>query len=215
MTQIWLVTHAPKPITNGIRMTSNLTCRAISLKITCVRNFNWFRGDLLEVLYDLYFRGRFVATTKITCRSSFFFFFLFFVMLLLYFWTVIARIFFFFFCGTKILNVEKKRIWRKHWILMTRDKNENKERYDLISEPSSDTNWCEPRDHVRGHATHNQDWQRSRKAEAGLIGVRHNGNLFQGTNTIKTDPHPTNTNSRTRSIIGMTPRSQLIFDKSV
>jgi hypothetical protein len=26
--------------------------------------------------------------------------------------------------------------------------------YDLVSEPSSDTNWCEPRD----HATHNQDW---------------------------------------------------------
>jgi hypothetical protein len=27
------------------------------------------------------------------------------------------------------------------------------EGYDLVSEPSSDTNWCEPHD----HATHNQD----------------------------------------------------------
>jgi hypothetical protein len=30
------------------------------------------------------------------------------------------------------------------------------EGYDLVLEPSSDTNWCEPRNH--GHATHNQDW---------------------------------------------------------
>jgi hypothetical protein len=37
---------------------------------------------------------------------------------------------------------------------------------------------CEPRDHV-GHATHNQDWE----AEIGLIGVWHNGNHPQGTNT--------------------------------
>ena len=41
---------------------------------------------------------------------------------------------------------------------------------------------------------------RSRKAEIGLIGVRHNGNLPQGTNTI--------------GMSRMTPRSQLIFDKS-
>jgi hypothetical protein len=28
------------------------------------------------------------------------------------------------------------------------------EGYDLVLEPSSDTNWCKPRD----YATHNQDW---------------------------------------------------------
>jgi len=39
--------------------------------------------------------------------------------------------------------------------------------YDLVSEPSSDTNWCEPHD----HAIHNQDWDLTRKAEIGLIGV--------------------------------------------
>jgi hypothetical protein len=40
----------------------------------------------------------------------------------------------------------------------------------------------------------------SRKAEIGMIGVWHNENLPQGTNTI--------------GLSKMTPRSQLIFDKS-
>ena len=40
----------------------------------------------------------------------------------------------------------------------------------------------------------------SRKAEIGLLGVQHNGNLPQGTNTI--------------GMSRMMPRSQLIFDKS-
>lgn len=40
----------------------------------------------------------------------------------------------------------------------------------------------------------------SQKAEIGLIGIWHNGNLPQGTNTI--------------GISKMTPRNQLIFDKS-
>jgi hypothetical protein len=44
----------------------------------------------------------------------------------------------------------------------------------------------------RGHATHNQDWD--------LIGVWHNGNLPQDTNTI--------------GLSKMMPRSELIFDKS-
>ena len=59
--------------------------------------------------------------------------------------------------------------------------------------------WCKPRDHVVTQlTTNNEIW--SRKAEIGLIGVWHNGNLPQGTSTI----------GRSR----MTPRSQLIFDKS-
>jgi hypothetical protein len=61
------------------------------------------------------------------------------------------------------------------------------------------TIWCEPRDHVVTQpAIKIEIW--SRKAEIGLIGVWHNGNLSQGTNTI--------------GLSRMTPRSQLIFDKS-
>jgi hypothetical protein len=47
------------------------------------------------------------------------------------------------------------------------------EGYDLVSEPSFDTNWCEPRDHVVMQPTINIEiW--SWKAEKGLIGVWHN-----------------------------------------
>jgi hypothetical protein len=57
------------------------------------------------------------------------------------------------------------------------------EGYDLVSEPSSDTNWCDPRDHVVRQPTIKIEiW--SQKAEIGLIGVWHNGNLQQGTKTI-------------------------------
>jgi hypothetical protein len=59
--------------------------------------------------------------------------------------------------------------------------------------------WCEPRDHVVTQPTIKIEiW--SRKAEIGLIGVWHNENLPQGTNTI--------------GLSRMTPRSQLIFHKS-
>jgi hypothetical protein len=57
------------------------------------------------------------------------------------------------------------------------------EGYDLVSEPSIDTNLCEPRDHVVTQPTIKIDmW--SQKAEIGLIGVWHNENLPQDTNTI-------------------------------
>jgi len=63
---------------------------------------------------------------------------------------------------------------------------------------SLESHWCEPRDHVVTQPTIKIEiW--SRKAEIGLIGVWHNGNLPQGTNTI--------------GLSRMTPRSQLIFDK--
>jgi hypothetical protein len=59
--------------------------------------------------------------------------------------------------------------------------------------------WCEPRDPVVTQPTIKIEiW--SRKTEIDLIGVWHNGNLPQGTNTI--------------GLRRMTPRSQLIFDKS-
>jgi len=70
------------------------------------------------------------------------------------------------------------------------------EGYDLVSEPSSDTNWCKPRDHVVTQPTIKIEiW--SQKAEIGLIGVWHNENLPQATNTI--------------GLSRMTPRSQLIW----
>ena len=47
-----------------------------------------------------------------------------------------------------------------------------------------------------------------------LIGVWHKDNLYLGTSTLENgDPHPTNIDSRTRSI-RMTPQRQLFFDKS-
>jgi hypothetical protein len=56
--------------------------------------------------------------------------------------------------------------------------------------------WWEPRDHVVTQPTIKIEiW-----SEIGLIGVWHNGNLPQGTNTI--------------GLSRMTPRSQLIFNKS-
>jgi hypothetical protein len=55
----------------------------------------------------------------------------------------------------------------------------------------------------------------SRKpSKSRLIRVWHEDNLYLGTNAIgKENPHPTNIDSRMRSI-RMTPRNQLLFDKS-
>jgi len=51
-------------------------------------------------------------------------------------------------------------------------------------------------------------------SKSGLIGMGHKDNLYLGTSTIENeDPHPTNIDSRTKSI-RMTPRRQLFFDKS-
>jgi hypothetical protein len=80
----------------------------------------------------------------------------------------------------------------------TLKKNENNISINLVSEPSSDINWCEAHDHVVTPPTIKIEiW--SRKAKIGLIGVWHNKNLPQGTNTI--------------GMSRMTPRSQLIFVK--
>jgi hypothetical protein len=50
--------------------------------------------------------------------------------------------------------------------------------------------------------------------KSGLIGVWHKDNMYLSTSTIgNRNPHPTNIDSRTRSI-RMTPRRQLFFDKS-
>jgi hypothetical protein len=59
--------------------------------------------------------------------------------------------------------------------------------------------WCKPHDHVVTQSIIKIEiW--SQKAEIGLIGVWHNGNLPQRTTTIE--------------MSRMTPRNQLIFDKS-
>ena len=61
-------------------------------------------------------------------------------------------------------------------------------------EPSSDTKWREPRDHAKTLIP-------GKPSKSGLIGVWHKDNLYLGTNTIgNRDPHPTNIDSRTRSI---------------
>jgi hypothetical protein len=80
-------------------------------------------------------------------------------------------------------------------------------------EPSSDTKWCEPRDHVVTQPTR-KDINSRKPSKSGLIGVWHKDNLYLGTSTIGNEnPHPMNIDSRTRSI-RMTPRRQLFFDKS-
>jgi hypothetical protein len=51
-------------------------------------------------------------------------------------------------------------------------------------------------------------------SKLGLIGVWHKDNLYLSTSTIGNgNPHPMNIDSQTRNIT-MTPRSQLLFDKS-
>jgi len=73
------------------------------------------------------------------------------------------------------------------------------EGYDLVSEPSSNTKWCEPRDHMVMQPTIKiKIW--SRKTKIGLIGVWHNG-----------------TCPKAPTLLGwsrMMPQSQLIFDMS-
>ena len=75
-------------------------------------------------------------------------------------------------------------------------------------EPSFDTKWCEPCDHVV-----TQRYQFLERSKPGLIGVWHKDNLYLGISTTGNENlHPTNIDSQTRSI-RMTPRSQLFFDK--
>jgi hypothetical protein len=58
------------------------------------------------------------------------------------------------------------------------------ERYDLFLELSSDTNLCEPHDHVVMQLTIKIKIS-SQKAERGLIGVWHIKNISQSTSTIR------------------------------
>ena len=98
------------------------------------------------------------------------------------------------------MQTRRTRRWTQTLQNLKEHKKKTKitEGYDLLSEPSSNTNWCEPRDHVVTQPTIMFEiW--SRKAEIGLIGVWHNRNLPQGTNTI--------------GLSTMTPRNQLIFNK--
>jgi len=74
--------------------------------------------------------------------------------------------------------------------------------------------WCEHRHHVVTQPTRTDTNSQWKPSKSSLIGVWHKDNLYLGTSTIGNgDPHPTNIDSRTRSI-RMTPRRQLFFDKS-
>ena len=111
----------------------------------------------------------------------------------------ITLFFLFIFCLDDADTKNKKMDTNTEKLKGTLNKTKITEGYDLVWEPSSDINWCKPRDYVVTQPTIKIEiW--SRKAEIGLIGVWHNGNLPQGINTI--------------GLSRMTPWSQLIFDKS-
>jgi hypothetical protein len=98
-------------------------------------------------------------------------------------------------------NMKLQLILRRlsSWTRSTRIASRRYLFFDKSFFSSLESHWCESRDHVVTQPTIKIEiW--SRKVEIGLIGVWHNGNLSQGTNTI--------------GISRMTPRSQLIFDKS-
>jgi len=104
----------------------------------------------------------------------------------------------FFFCLDDADTKNKKMDAITEKLKGTLKKMKITEGYDLVSEPSSDTNWYEPHDHVVTQLTIKIEiW--SWKAKIGLIEVWHNVNLPQGTNTI--------------GLSRMMSWSQLIFDK--
>ena len=59
----------------------------------------------------------------------------------------------------------------------------------MLLEPSSDINWCGPHDQVVTQPSLKIEIFLSWKAERGLIGVWHNENLSQGTNTTRMKPN--------------------------
>jgi hypothetical protein len=192
-----------KPQANNIRISPNLTNDAISTLIDWIWSFNWF-----QVVY-LWFTKSCVSVAKIEWSlkfqliplSLFLFFFLF--NILIWLETVtrwnITLFFLFLFCLDDADTKNKKMDTNTEKLKGTLNKTKITEGYDLVSEPSSNTNWCEPHNHVVTQPTIKIEiW--SRKAEIGLIGVWHNGNLPQGINTI--------------GLSRMTLQSQLIFDKS-
>jgi hypothetical protein len=74
---------------------------------------------------------------------------------------------------------EEEEDWHKHWKNLTNtSKTKISEGYDLFLEPCSDANWCEPTQPT----IKIEIW--SWKAKKDMIGVKHNKNLSQGTNTI-------------------------------
>ena len=184
-----------KPQAKNIRISPNLTYDAISPPIYWIWGFNWFPGGLLMVHKELCFYSKNWMILQISTNTSLCFFFNILIWLETVTTTNTPPVFF---CSDDADTKNKKMDANTEKLKGTLKKTKITEGYDLVSEYSSDTNWCEPRDHVVTQPTIKIEiW--SRKAEIGLIGVWHNGNLPQGTNTI--------------GLSSMMPRSQLIFDK--
>ena len=192
-----------KPQANNIRISPNLTNDAISTLIDWIWSFYWFQGGLLMVHQELCFCGKNWMILEISTNPSLSLSFLFLFNILIWLETVtrwnITLFFLFLFCLDDADTKNKKMDTNTEKLKGTLIKTKITEGYDLVSEPSSNTNWCEPHNHVVTQPTIKIEiW--SRKAEIGLIGVWHNGNLPQGINTI--------------GLSRMTLQSQLIFDKS-
>ena len=90
---------------------------------------------------------------------------------------------FFYFYATNMFREEVD--WCKHWKNLTNSrKMKFFKGYDLLLEPCFNTSWYELRDHVVMQFTIKIEiW--SRKIKRGLVGVWHNENLPQCTNTIE------------------------------
>jgi len=59
-------------------------------------------------------------------------------------------------------------------------------------EPSSDSKWCEPRDHVVTLLPHAKTPILGKPSKSGLIGAWHKDNLYLGTSTIGNGKPPPN-----------------------
>jgi len=127
------------------------------------------------------------------------------------FWTIIEWNNYFFLYAAKSRR-------RRNWTLRNFYGNNKKRKFQM------DITWLmEPSSLIPNDANLVITWSRNAHAKTPilgkpskscLIGVWHEDNLYLGTNTIGNgDPHPTNIDLRTRSIM-MTPRRQFFFDKS-
>ena len=136
----------------NIRISPNLTYDTILTPIDGIWNFNWFRCGLLMFPQSSVFCGKISMILQISTDASISLSFLFFFLI---YWNEetendeIQPLFFF----IRWRCHKEQGDEHKHWKTSRNTKKSMKitEWYDLVSEPSSDTTWCEPRD----HATHN------------------------------------------------------------
>ena len=140
-----------KPQENNIRISPNLTYDAISPPIDWIWSFNWFWCGLIMVHYELCFCGKNWMILEISTNPSLSLSFIFF---LIYWydletvtrWNITLSLFFSYLDDADTKN--KKMDANTEKLKGTLEKTKITEGYDLVSEPNSDTNWCEPHDHV-------------------------------------------------------------------